>query len=74
MLPRRPQNAPRGAVLIPAAGALTLAAVIAVDIAQSDLITRCIEVGGLVLGIPFALWRGGKMNDAESFVRAPAYK
>ncbi len=74
MLASRPQEARRGAVLIPAAGALTLAAVIAIDIAQSDLVTRCIEVGGLFLGIPFALWRGGKMNPADSFVRTPAFE
>jgi amino acid transporter len=57
--------------VIPIVGAATLAGVIAVDIALSDGVTRWIEVGGLVLGIPFAFWRSRSMNDAESFVRAP---
>jgi amino acid transporter len=42
---------------IPLFGAIALAAVIAVDVAQSDAVTRGIEIGGLVLGIPFAGWR-----------------
>ena len=45
-------------VVIPAIGAATLCAIIAVDVAQSDGTTRAIEIGGLLLGFPFALWRG----------------
>jgi hypothetical protein len=35
-----------------------LCGIIAVDVAQSDAVTRAIEIGGLLLGAPFALWRG----------------
>ena len=55
-------------LIVPAFGATTLAAIIAVDIAQSDALTRAIEVGGLVLGIPFALWRGGGMRIVQPLV------
>ncbi len=74
MLAGPPGESRFGTLVIPAAGALMLAAVIAIDIVQSDTITRYIEVGGLLLGIPFALWRGGKMNDAETFVRPRVYE
>jgi amino acid transporter len=46
------------AVGVPLFGATTLCAIIAVDIAQSDAVTRAIEIGGLLIGAPFALWRG----------------
>ncbi len=74
MLASRPGESRLGTLVVPALGAFTLAAVIAIDIAQSDTVTRCIEIGGLALGLPFALWRGGKMNDAERFVRRPVYE
>ena len=48
--------------LIPGIGATALAAIIAVDIAQSDTVTRWIELGGLALGLPFAAWRGAVMK------------
>jgi len=47
---------------IPAFGAFALAAIILVDIVQSDATTRWIELGGLLLGIPFAFWRGSVMR------------
>jgi hypothetical protein len=50
-------------LVIPAFGSVALAAIIAVDIAQSDGVTRAIELGGLLLGIPFAMWRGGAMRE-----------
>lgn len=46
---------------IPLVGAGALAIVIAIDVAQSDSTTRAIEIGGLVLGVPFALWRGRRI-------------
>jgi amino acid transporter len=49
-------------LVVPAFGACALAAIIAVDIAQSDATTRWIEIGGLLLGIPFAYWRGAGMR------------
>jgi amino acid transporter len=45
-------------VAVPLFGALALCGIIAVDIVQSDPTTRAIEIGGLLLGAPFALWRG----------------
>ncbi len=42
---------------VPAAGAILLAAVIGIDVEQSDATTRSLEIAGLLLGIPFALWR-----------------
>jgi amino acid transporter len=51
-------------LVIPAVGAAALAAIVTIDIAQSDAVTRAIEAGGLALGVPFALWRGRRMQDA----------
>jgi amino acid transporter len=70
LLAGRPGQPRLTTLLVPVVGATTLAAVIAIDISLSDTVTRWIELGGLLLGIPFALWRGGSMNDAEKFVRA----
>ncbi len=42
---------------VPAAGAILLAAVIGIDVEQSDATTRALEIAGLVIGIPFALLR-----------------
>jgi amino acid transporter len=50
---------------VPLFGAVTLCAIIAVDIAQSDTVTRGIEVGGLLLGAPFALWRSGGVEQLQ---------
>jgi amino acid transporter len=53
------KRAPRlAAVVAPLAGAAALVAIVAIDIAQSDPATRGIELGGLLLGAPFAWWRG----------------
>jgi amino acid transporter len=49
-------------LVVPAFGAFALAAIIVIDVVQSDATTRFIEIGGLVLGLPFALWRGGRMR------------
>ena len=54
------------AFVVPAFGAFTLAAIIAVDIAQSDATTRWVALGGLALGIPFALWRGRRMRPTQT--------
>ncbi len=59
------------AFVVPAFGAFALAAIIAVDIAQADAVTRWVAVGGLVLGIPFALWRGRRMRPAPAFFLRP---
>lgn len=50
-------------LVIPAVGAAALAAIVAIDVVQSDAVTRAIEAGGLALGLPFALWRGRRMQD-----------
>ena len=52
-------------VVAPAFGAAALAAIIAVDVARSDPTTRAIEIGGLLLGIPFAFWRGAGMRIVQ---------
>jgi hypothetical protein len=52
-------------VVVPAFGAAALAAIIAVDVARSDPTTRAIEIGGLLLGIPFAFWRGAGMRIVQ---------
>jgi len=46
------------AVAMPAFGAIALLVIIAYTVFVSDPLTRGIELGGLVLGIPFMLWRG----------------
>jgi hypothetical protein len=38
---------------------VALCGIVAIDVAQSDATTRAIEIGGLLLGVPFAIWRGG---------------
>jgi amino acid transporter len=65
LLGRTPDVPPLQRILIPAFGALALAAVIAVGIAQADATTRWIEIGGLVLGVPFAYWRGAGMTIVQ---------
>ncbi len=51
--------------VIPIFGATALAAIIAVDIYQSDATTRWIEIAGLALGLPFAFWRGAGMTIVQ---------
>jgi len=50
------------AYAIPAFGAIALLAIIGIDVAQSDAVTRWIELGGLALGVPFSLWRGRQLH------------
>lgn len=47
-----------GAVVVPLLGALALLAVIVATIALEDPVLRLYAWGGILLGIPFALWRG----------------
>ena len=58
-------NAGRGftSFAVPLFGAVALGAIIAVDVVQSDAITRTIEIGGLLVGVPFAWWRGRKVRS-----------
>lgn len=51
-----PGNAMAG-VWVPAAGALALAAVLAGTIALEDRTLQLYALGGILLGIPFAIWR-----------------
>ncbi|MBC5811244.1 MAG: APC family permease [Candidatus Eremiobacteraeota bacterium] len=48
------------AMLVPAFGAVALLGIVAVSIARADAATQRIELAGLALGVPFALWRGGR--------------
>ena len=56
---------------LPALGAVALLAVIGYTVFASDPATRGIELGGLVLGIPFMLWRGrgSALEREESLAR-----
>lgn len=45
-------------LVIPLLGSAGLSALLAVSLAQADATTRSIELGSLVLGVPFAAWRG----------------
>jgi amino acid transporter len=56
--------------VVPLFGATALAAIIVVAVAQSDAITRAIEIGGLVAGIPFAWWRGRRVHPVHFAVNA----
>ncbi len=58
MLAGRPGEPRLATTVIPAFGAIALLAVIGITIFISDPLTRAIELGGLLLGIPFMLWRG----------------
>lgn len=51
-----------GGVVIPLVGASGLTAILAFSIAYADWPTRAVELGGLVLGVPFAAWRGGRVS------------
>jgi amino acid transporter len=54
LLAGRRGEPPLQAIYVPAFGALALATIVGIDIAQSEPVTRGIELGGLGLGIPFA--------------------
>jgi hypothetical protein len=47
----------RGGHALAVIGGLALAAIIIVDVVNSDTVTRAIEIGGVLLGVPFAFWR-----------------
>lgn len=66
LLRTRSGTSPWTGVAVPLIGAATLCGIVAVDVAQSDATTRAIEIGGLLLGAPFALWRGGAGARLES--------
>ena len=58
MLAGRPGESILRAGVLPAFGAIALLAIIGYTVFASDPLTRGIELGGLVLGVPFMLWRG----------------
>jgi amino acid transporter len=70
LLANRPGETPLQAYVIPGFAALALLAIVGVDIAESEAKTRTVELAGLALGIPFALWRGRRMHLAPIFVNA----
>ncbi|GAC1309950.1 MAG: APC family permease [Vulcanimicrobiaceae bacterium] len=49
-------------IVVPAAGAVGLSVVIVIAVLHADATTRALEVGGLVLGVPFAGWRSRSMR------------
>jgi len=75
MLAGRPRASLATAVVIPAAGALSLLAVIAYGVATADATTRAIALGGLALGIPFMFWRGrgGELVREEERARRTGF-
>ena len=68
LLAKRPGETPLQAYVIPGFAALALLAIVGVDIAQSEVKTRTVELVGLALGVPFAFWRGRSMHLARIFV------
>jgi amino acid transporter len=64
LLAGKPGQPALQAIYVPAFGAFALAAIVAIDIAQSDATTRLVEVAGLALGVPFALVRKGSPRAA----------
>jgi len=72
LLATKPGESRLATSTIPAFGAAALAAILAIDIVQSDATTRWIEVAGLVLGVPFALWRGRRMRAVAPRMRSAA--
>jgi amino acid transporter len=72
LLERGPGRSRVASLLTPLFGAITLAAIVSIDVAQFDVTTRWIEVGGLLLGVPFALWRGRRMQATAPRVRSQA--
>jgi hypothetical protein len=63
LLTRTDRKRAFGSVVVPLFGAVALAAIIVVDVVQSDATTRAIEIGGLAFGLPFAWWRGRRFDD-----------
>ena len=57
MLAIRPGRDHVGIRVVSLGGAVALGAIVTIDVVQSDALTRAIELGGLALGVPFALWR-----------------
>ncbi len=53
--------------VVPAAGASSLGIVVLINVVQSDVTTRWVEIGGLLLGLPFAVWRGRAMKRNGDF-------
>jgi hypothetical protein len=47
-----------GGVIVPLAGALALLAILGATVILEDRILQVYAFGGVLLGIPFALWRG----------------
>jgi amino acid transporter len=72
LLARGPGESRAASLWVPLFGAITLAAIVAIDVAISDLTTRCIEIAGLLLGVPFALWRGRRMQAIAPRMRSQA--
>jgi APA family basic amino acid/polyamine antiporter len=70
LLAGRPGETPLQAYVIPGFAALALLSIVGVDIAESEVKTRTVELVGLALGVPFSLWRGRRMHLAALF--APA--
>ena len=58
VLAREPKAPRLASVAAPVVGAVALFAIVAIDIAQSDVPARSIELAGIALGVPFAFWRG----------------
>jgi amino acid transporter len=68
LLARRPGEKPLQAYIIPGFAAIALLAIVGIDIAESEAKTRAVELVGLALGVPFALWRGRRVHLSGIFV------
>jgi amino acid transporter len=53
-----------GGIIAPGVGFLTLGGVVAATVAFEDRFLAYIALGGVCLGVPFALWRGGAAKAA----------
>lgn len=71
LLAGKPGESRLATLYVPAFGAFALAGIISVDVVQSDATTRTVEIAGLALGIPFALWRGRRMHAAPIIFGTP---
>ncbi len=71
LLAGKPGESRLATLYVPAFGAIALGAIISVDVFQSDATTRAVEIAGLALGIPFALWRGRRMHAAPIIFGTP---
>jgi amino acid transporter len=70
LLRRIPEENVLLAVVVPLAGAAGLLAIGAVSVAQADGPTRATEIGLLVAGLPFVLWRSRHIHPARKFSRS----